>query len=240
MRDLSHIWERFEQLGGLFVSTPAEIANRLSVVEGLCFDWDGVFNDGRKSLGQGSLFSEADSMGINLLRYALWLKNGRLPHSYVITGENNRVAFQLAERECFDAVFFGVPDKVRALEKISQWHGLTFSQVAYIFDDVLDLSIADKAGLRLMVRRNASPLFTGYVINHSLVDYVSAHEGKDFAVREICELLIGLMEQYDTVVENRWRYTESYQQYLAVRNAVETKFFRYIEGHFKEVDEQAV
>ncbi len=238
MHDISHIWETFEQIGGIFVNSPAEIHQKSQKISTLCFDWDGVFNDGRKALGQGSLFSEADSMGTNLLRFGIWLKAGVIPFTCIITGENNREAFQLAAREGFDAVFFGVPDKVKALEYIATSRQIDSQQVAYFFDDVLDLSICNQVGIRFMVRRTASPLFTSYVVNNALADYISAHEGKDFAVREMCELMLGFLENYDQVVENRWKFSEAYQQYLALRNSKETKFYRFVEGHFTLIESE--
>jgi 3-deoxy-D-manno-octulosonate 8-phosphate phosphatase (KDO 8-P phosphatase) len=238
MHDISHIWETFEQLGGVFVNSPAQIQEKASKIAALCFDWDGVFNDGQKSLGQGSLFSEADSMGINLLRFGFWLKTGKIPPTYIITGENNREAFQLAAREGFNGVFFGVSDKIKALEHIIKLHGFSAMEVAYFFDDVLDLSVCEQVGIRLMVRRSASPLFTNYVINNSLADYISAHEGNNFAVRELCELLLGLLENYESVVENRLKFSAAYQNYLAERNNQEPKFFRFIDTSFKVVESE--
>ena len=62
---------RFSKLGGVFLTPVACISERLRAIRGLVCDWDGVFNGGRERRGRASTFGEPDSMGINLLRYAL-------------------------------------------------------------------------------------------------------------------------------------------------------------------------
>ena len=67
-----------------FLHEPAELQRRARKVRAVLFDWDGVFNDGWKDLDGGSPFSEVGSMGVNMLRFALWLRNGVNPPSAVI------------------------------------------------------------------------------------------------------------------------------------------------------------
>ena len=88
----------FSALGGTFVTPAERIAERAAACRAVVFDWDGVFNSGAKGEGASSSFSEADSMGINLLRYGLWRARGRLPVAAVITGERNETAIRFATR----------------------------------------------------------------------------------------------------------------------------------------------
>ena len=69
----------------------AQAGNELALSTGSCFvlDWDGVFNSGEKTSTTGSSFSEVDSMGLNLLRYAYYLVHGKMPVTLVISGEKN-------------------------------------------------------------------------------------------------------------------------------------------------------
>jgi 3-deoxy-D-manno-octulosonate 8-phosphate phosphatase (KDO 8-P phosphatase) len=97
--------------------------------------------------------------------------------------------------------------------------------VAFVFDDVLDLSVASKAQLRFMVRRTASPLLMQYVRINRLADYITAHSGNNHAVREICELLLGLSGMYETVVSKRSAYDAQYARYIETRNQIPTMFF---------------
>ena len=68
-----------------YITPKKELEKRMNGIRAVIFDWDGVFNDGFKDEAGGSPFSEVGSMGVNLLRFALWLKYGELPKAAVIT-----------------------------------------------------------------------------------------------------------------------------------------------------------
>ncbi len=222
---LSNIASIFEKNGGELSLPFSSIAEKLIHIKAFLFDWDGVFNAGIKGENVHSTFSEADSMGTNLLRFSYWLKTGKIPFTAIITGENNLSAFKLAKRECFNAVYFGFDHKIHALEHIKKHFLIENTEVSFCFDDVLDLSLAQKVGLRFVIRRNASPLFLEYIKKNNLGDYISANEGQNHAVREICELILGLNNQYEDVLNQRIAYNEVYQQYLIEKKKVEVQFF---------------
>jgi len=79
----------FSRLGGTFVTPIGTLIERMGTIRGFVSDWDGVFNQGAKGEGAESTYSEPDSMGINLLRYALWREHGELPIAALITGAEN-------------------------------------------------------------------------------------------------------------------------------------------------------
>jgi 3-deoxy-D-manno-octulosonate 8-phosphate phosphatase (KDO 8-P phosphatase) len=215
--------------GGVFATPVAEIAGRLQTVDTFLFDWDGVFNNGFKQGESGSSFSEIDSMGTNLLRFGYWLLHKRLPFFGIITGERNPAAVALTEREHFNAVYFKTRNKLAALDHLQQQFNIAPQQIAYGFDDVLDLSLAAQCGLRFLVARKASPLFNQYAKDRQLCDYITGQSGDTHAVREICELLLGLMGQYEQVVELRSVFDTKYKAYLDIRDSGVTKKFFYNE-----------
>ena len=223
--NLENIATIFEKNGGEFSLPFSTITEKLANIKAFLFDWDGVFNAGIKGENVHSTFSEADSMGTNLLRFSYWLKTGKIPFTAIITGENNLSAFKLAKRECFNAVYYGFNHKIQALEHIKQYYLIEDKEVSFCFDDVLDLSLAQQAGLRFVMRRNASPLFLEYIKKNNLGDYISANEGQNHAVREICELILGLNNQYEDVLNQRIAYNEAYQQYLIEKKQTKTNFF---------------
>ena len=222
---MSNIEDIFISQGGNFVVPPSLISEKLSGIKAFIFDWDGVFNDGFKRDNLGSPFSEADSMGLNMLRFSYYLKYNFIPKIFIITGENNQPALTLSNREAFAGVFLNVKNKIQALDMICQEHALLAEEVAFSFDDILDLSLAEKAGLRFMVKRSASPLLTQMVIKESWVDYVTANEGGNHAVREISELVIGLNGNFGTVVNERVKFSNTYSSYLSERNQIEPTFY---------------
>ena len=220
----------FAELGGTFVCRPTEFAKNLEQIKGLIFDWDGVFNPGTKGNGAASGFSEADSMGTNMLRFGIWRRAGDLPATMIVTGENNPTAVDFAQREHFDAVYLGVRSKAQVVRHILEERGLEPDNLACMFDDINDLGVAAGCGLRVLVQRSASPLLREHVIDRDLCDYVTAHAAGDHAVREACELMLGLLGEFEQVVESRTAVDESYAAYFGLRQQVNTQVFVEREG----------
>ena len=214
----------FTELGGTFCRPFAEFKDRLATIKAYVFDWDGVFNDGVKTAQGGSPFSEVDAMGTNMLRLGHWLRHKSLPAVAVITGEENPAAQYLSQRDHFHAVYFKSTNKLVAFEHFLKANNLKPNEVAFVYDDVLDLGVAEKCGLRFLVRHHASPLFQNYSVKNKISDYITSTD--DHAVREVCELVLGVHENYDEAIKKRSHFDEVYQIYLNERNQVTTnKFF---------------
>lgn len=210
---------------GNLITSSAAMKKKMAGIKAFIFDWDGVFNNGQKSVASGSLFSEVDSMGTNLLRYSHWLKNGKTPVTAVISGEKNDTAFYFCKRENFNYSFFKVANKIHALNFICEKEGIKPNEVAYFFDDVLDLSIAEKCGLRILIDQKSNPLFVNYCVKNKLADYITYDSGGSHAVREGSELLMGVNGNFDQVISTRKDYTEKYSKYIELRKKTETKFY---------------
>lgn len=210
---------------GSFITEPAVIQQKLEKIKAYIFDWDGVFNNGQKDEQGSSPFNEVDAMGTNLLRFSHYLRTGSVPVVAVISGERNKAAFALAGREHFHAVYCGIKYKPEALEHICNAYSLQPDEIAFFFDDVLDLSVAAQAGLRIMVPRACNPLLTDYVVKRQYADYLTACDGSNSAVREGIELLMGLGGKYIQTIEERMNFTDIYQQYLRLRNAATPQFY---------------
>jgi 3-deoxy-D-manno-octulosonate 8-phosphate phosphatase (KDO 8-P phosphatase) len=215
----------FTKAGGQFCVPASDIQRKLEKIKAFVFDWDGVFNDGSKRDQTGSGFTEPDAMGTNMLRFSYWLKNKSLPITVIITGEENKSAFYLANREHFNSIYRKASNKKKSFEHFLLANQLQSSEVAFVFDDVLDLAVAAQCGLRIAIHRKANPLFNEYLIAHDLADYLTAHSGAENAVRESCELLIGLQGNYDEAITNRMNFSDSYQHYLSQRQQVESVVF---------------
>lgn len=229
--DLTHLEDHFVNGGGQFIRSAFDIQQRLRQVHALVFDWDGVFNDGSKGFKSQSNFTEVDTLGIHLLRYGLYRATGHLPAIAIISGQENPSALYLAQRDHYTAVYSRSRDKVKALRHLCDKTGLTPGQTAYFYDDLLDLSVAQEVGLRFAVGRLANPLLLDYIEHHHLADYISACQGQEHAVREFCELLLGILGEYDTVLESRLAADEKHQEYARLRNEVSTTFYRDQGGH---------
>jgi 3-deoxy-D-manno-octulosonate 8-phosphate phosphatase (KDO 8-P phosphatase) len=222
MKSVHHI---FEENGGIFPTNAYEFADKLKHIKAYVFDWDGVFNNSQKEANNSSNFNEADSMGTNLLRFGYFLEHGKLPITAIISGEKNQSAFYLSNREHFTANYFKVADKISALQHLCKEYTLKPEEIVYTFDDVLDLSIAKVCGIRILIHRKANPLFQNYVLENRLADYITSQESGNFALRETCELLMGLSGKYDEIIRERVNYSPLYKEYVAKKNDVETAFF---------------
>jgi 3-deoxy-D-manno-octulosonate 8-phosphate phosphatase (KDO 8-P phosphatase) len=231
------IAELFKKQGGEFISSPSFIQEKLKNIKAYIFDWDGVFNSGTKGEGISSTYTEADSMGTNLLRFGHWLGNNKqLPIMAIITGENNQSAKHLAKREHFHHIYFKIPDKAVALEHLLNKYGLKAEEVAFCFDDVLDFPIASKCGLKFMIRRDASPLFKQYAIENKLCDYITAQQGGNHAIREVSDLVLGLSGQINHVIKERTDFSEIYTNYLNHRNKPKTEMFTLTNKEIKPIN----
>ena len=217
---------RFIDLGGEFIRAVDQLVAKLGLIRALVFDWDGVFNNGSKGAGSASTFSEADSMGTNLLRYGLQRHHRRMPVTAVITGEKNLSAREFVVREHFNCLYAGVKNKRLAVDHLCALFGLQSAAVACVYDDVNDLAMAGVCGVRFLIRRPASPLFAAYARDSGLCDYISGSGPDRHAVREISELFLGLLGQYSAVVGSRTAFDPDYRDFFSRRQTITPLFYR--------------
>ena len=228
---MDKIQDTFEKMGGEFVSSPFFIKKKLHKIKALIFDWDGVFHSGYKNESGSSSFSESDSMGINMLRFGLYLEhNNQLPFTAIITGENNKTAFYWGKREHLEGVFFKIKNKVELLPHLKETYNINPEEILFVFDDILDLSLAEQCGLRMLIQKKANPLFIQYCINNKLCDYVTASSAEEHALREISELTLSLLGRFEETIEKRMEFTGDYQPYITKRNTIPTGIFTLQEG----------
>jgi len=215
----------FTAKGGEFTLSSEDFASKLNKLKVLILDWDGVFNDGKKAGNEGSPFTEVDSMGLNMLRFSYYLKHGFIPAIFIVTGENNLPAIELSKREHFNGVYIKVKNKTRALDHITTGFGFNNDETGFVYDDILDLGLAAAVSIRFFVNRSANPLLSKYVANNKLAEYYTAGSGGEYAVREISELSIGMLGNYNQVVKERVEFSSAYQKYLAARNNINTQYY---------------
>ena len=233
---MSHLTHLFSEIGGQFISSEASMIEKLKHVKAFVFDWDGVFTNASKDANLQSQFNEADSMGTNLLRFSYYLNYNQLPITAIISGEKNNAAFLLSNREKFHASYSKCANKLIASNHLCETYHIKPNEICFVFDDVLDLSLAEISGLRIFIPRKANPLLNEYIIKHKLADYITGAQCGDFAVREACELLIGLHGNYEDVITQRKQFSENYSHYFNLRKEVNTTFYFSEEGTIKVME----
>ena len=161
-----------------------KVAARAKSNRVLLMDVDGVLTDGHIWLlsrrdGTASEikgFSAYDGAGLKIARVA-GLRTG------VITGRESTAVAQRA-RECeIEFVYQKRATKLGALEEILRTTGAGESEVAYIGDDLPDLSVLQRAGFAIAVA-NAAPEVK------RTAHYVTSRSGGEGAVREVIELIL--------------------------------------------------
>ncbi len=215
----------FSALGGRFIVPPAQLRDKLTHIRAVLFDWDGVFNHGEK--GEiPSPFNEVDSMGINMLRFGYYMISGSIPYTAIVTGETNHTAFHWAKREKLNDVFFQVKHKAEILSHLQKESGIAPNEVLFVYDDILDLSLAKESGARFLVNRKSNPLFIEYCVKHGLCDYITFSSGNDYAIREISEVALDSIGMFEKTIEERIRFDGIYSDFLSEKMQKNTLYWK--------------
>ncbi|MBO4772546.1 MAG: hypothetical protein J5595_08405 [Bacteroidales bacterium] len=220
MENVEPYLDLFAERGGEFLVAYPDFISKALKIKMIIFDWDGVYNGGYKGDGVFSQFSEVDSMGLNMLRFGYKMLTGRLLTAGIISGMDNRNTELFVRREHLDFKCLGFKDKNEGLQIVLREFGVKPDEVAFMYDDILDLSVAEQCGLRIQVRCDSSPMFARYVRAHNLAEYVTASTGENHAVREAMELLLAAIGKYDDTVQSRSHFDEAYATYIAERNRI--------------------
>ena len=223
--ELIELEDHFNTAGGQFISSAFTMQKKLEHIKAFVFDWDGVFNDGSKLSTTGSGFSEVDSAGLRILRYAYFLKNQQNMPLAIITGAENPSAKWLLEKQNGNALYQKAIDKNVALQHFCNKHGLKPAEVCFVYDDIIDLKIAKQCGLKFCIGRLANPLFMNYVEENDLADYITASQGNEHGVREVCELLVGLYGNYNLCIDSLLRNDPSYLSHREQLSTFKPDFF---------------
>ena len=168
-------------------STPASTANLAANIKLVVFDIDGVMTDGKlyfTSLGDEiKAFNVKDGLGIK------WLHDNNI-QTAVITGRTSNLVKKRITDLGIHHLQQGREDKVIALKELLSQQNIPVNEVAYMGDDLPDLSAIRYAGLGATVA-DALPI----VAEHS--QWQSKFNGGEGAVREFCEFILSCQNKLD-------------------------------------------
>ena len=147
----------------------------------LVMDVDGTLTDGKIYMGNNGevfkAFNIKDGCGI----HDILITNGIIP--IIITGRRSAIVENRCKEIGITYIFQGVTDKIKELEKITN----NFSEVAYIGDDINDLSCivsVREAGGKIGCPADAVEKV------RKVADFISEKKGGEGAVREFIEWLV--------------------------------------------------
>ena len=144
------------------------------------FDVDGVLTDGSLTFDENGheykTFNAKDGQGrVNL-------NNAGIITAIITARENVKVA-HLAKNINIKEHQQGCKNKIAVLEKIMQKYNLKFEEVAYMGDDLPDICILEKVGLK------GCPLDAVEEVK-KIANFISAKNGGRGAVREFCDYIL--------------------------------------------------
>lgn len=156
--------------------------DKLGDIRLVAFDVDGVFTDGRFYLAddgtETKAFHTQDGYGVRRL-----LMSG--VEVAVISGRKSGAVERRMTELHVPHVVLGCKDKVAAMDELAAKLGLDVSACAYVGDDLPDLPLLEYVGFSIAVA-NAVPAL------QERCDYVTSKPGGFGAVREVCDLVIGM------------------------------------------------
>ena len=104
----------------------------------------------------------------------------------------------------------------------------------FVYDDILDLSLAKEVGFRVMINRRANPLFVEYCRDKNYFDFLTRTDGGNHGVREACELTLDAMGKFEETIEKRVAFSGEYSTYNAERLGIDVRHFISENGGFTE------
>ena len=163
----------------------------LTKIKLVVLDVDGVLTDGQIIIAPtGELckqFNVADGLGISIAQ-RLGIKVG------IITGRKGEIITRRAQELGITILYMGISNKKQALEQILQQEKLTLAEVAYMGDDLNDLSVLQVVGL------SAAPA-NAVVEVKERVQYICQRSGGQGAVRELLEQLLKAQGLWKKVIK---------------------------------------
>lgn len=149
-------------------------------IELVIFDVDGIMSDGKITYTHDGTeiksFNVKDGLGIKMLHQA-GIKTA------IITGRKSEIVALRAKELGIQHLLQQREDKLAASLELSQELGIPSAHIAFMGDDLPDLSAIKHLGLGITVA-NAHEL----VKEHA--DYICKENGGDGAVREACEYIL--------------------------------------------------
>ena len=161
-----------------------QLRRRISNIQLIVFDFDGVFTDGKVIVDQDGRESVVCSRK-DTLRFPELKVLGI--HLVVISKERNPVVAKRCEKmkvECLQ----GVDDKLAAFKRLLETQGLSSEQAAFMGDDINDLVCLEFTGVAFTVADGDEQCQTA-------ADYVTSRKGGDHAVREVCDVILESRQQ---------------------------------------------
>jgi len=155
-------------------------------------DVDGVLTDGKlyfsNSGDELKAFNIQDGLGIKFLqRHGITVG--------IVTGKRSQLVANRARDLGIEIVLQGREDKLVAIREIITDLDMQLSEVAYMGDDLPDLSAISAVGLGMSVANGVREV-------KKAAHWISQYEGGQGAVREACELILNAQGKWEGLLQD--------------------------------------
>jgi N-acylneuraminate cytidylyltransferase len=160
------------------------LAQGVRPVKVVVLDVDGVLTDGSvyySGSGEELLkFSRVDGKGVELLKQDgidIW----------IVSAEDSPIARKRCEKLDIIKAFWGVKDKLKCVQELSESNGLKREEICFIGDDIQDIPVMEWVGF------SAAPQNAVPAVKHR-AHHICSHSGGMGAVREVIDLILTAKE----------------------------------------------
>jgi 3-deoxy-D-manno-octulosonate 8-phosphate phosphatase (KDO 8-P phosphatase) len=169
---------------------PKTLIKKASQIKALIFDIDGVLTDGRITYDESGKeiksFNVKDGLIVSHLRKAGIIVGA-------ISGRESGAVSKRASELKLDFCHQGIVDKASVFLKVIEHYDIKKKQVAYIGDDINDLSILGQVGLA------ACPSDAPVYLRKS-VEFVTAAKGGNGVMREVSDLVLAAQGYFEKIL----------------------------------------
>ena len=158
----------------------ANTRNKATNIKLLILDVDGVLTDGKiwysSDGNEQKCFHTQDGLGLKRLQ-AIGIQIA------IISGRQSNAVDQRMAELGIQHIYQGQSNKINAYESLLKIGNVSPTEVAYIGDDLPDIPIMERVGLRIAVN-NAVPEVK------AIADWCTSRHGGEGAVREACDFIL--------------------------------------------------
>ena len=166
-----------------------KIASKIKLI---ATDIDGVLTAGEiivlESGEEIKIWNVKDRQGLHTLKQ-------NMPNIKIawITGRKSKQVEIRAKEQKIDYLVQECKDKVKSILDIANKLSIGLSEIAYIGDDIIDLSVLRKVGLSVCPK-------DAVIEAKKVSKYISQYDGGKGVFREVCEILLKANNKWDEII----------------------------------------
>ncbi len=169
-----------------------QLLNTASKIKLIATDIDGVLTAGEIIILENGeeikIWNVRDRQGLHTLRQ-------NIPNIKIawITGRKSRQVEMRAKEQKIDYLVQECKDKMKSIIDIANKLSIGLSEIAYIGDDIIDLTVLRKVGLSVCPK-------DAVIEAKKVSKYISQHDGGRGVFREVCEIILKANNKWDEII----------------------------------------